>query len=120
MRITGGTEGNQPEGPLEKGMENVEESMEAGKRGISDRLEDVAERIDQTGESVAQATGKWEENVFHLFSNAFRNSSDYVQGIDVNRQLNGVRENIRRNPTQAVLVALGIGLVLGFVVRRRL
>ncbi len=120
MRITGGTEGNKSEGPLEKGMESIEESMEAGKQGISDRLENVAERIDHTGENVARTTGMWEENVFHLFSNAFRSSSDYVQGIDVNKQLNGIRKNIRRNPTQAVLVALGIGLVLGFAVRRRL
>ncbi len=120
MRVTGGTEGNQPEGPLEKGMEYMGGGMEAGKRGISDRLENVAERIDHTGESVAQTTGRWEENVFHLFSNAFRSGSDYVQGIDVNGQLNGIRENIRRNPNQAALVALGIGLVLGFVVRRRL
>lgn len=120
MKVTGGGEGNLPEGPLEKGMENVEESMEAGKQGVSERLEEVAERIDQAGENVARATGKWEENVFHIFSNAFRSGSDYVQGINVNRQVASVRDRIRENPTQALLIALGIGVVLGFAVRRRL
>lgn len=119
MRVTGGAAGEKPEGPLERGMENIEERMETGKYSLSESLDNMAERVDQAGTSVINKTSNWERIAFSALSNSIRAGSDYIHNVNIDRQLDRAVSSIRRNPTQALLVAVGMGLLLGFIVRRR-
>jgi len=119
MQVTGGPEKERPEGPLEKGVEATEKKAEIGRKRAAGRLDQVASKIDQAGHQFARKTGRWEENVFHIVSNPIRNASDYIEGLDVEDQMGRAVANIRRNPSRALLIALGAGLLLGFIVGRR-
>ncbi|HZD60991.1 MAG TPA: hypothetical protein VE439_11155 [Anaerolineae bacterium] len=119
MKVTGGAAGETPEGPLEKGMEAVAEKTGEEKRGLSKGLYAVADKVDQTGASVINTTSNWERTAFSGISNSLRAGSDYIQKIKIDEQLDRAASSIRKNPTQALLIALGVGLLLGFIVRRR-
>ncbi|MBE0449120.1 MAG: hypothetical protein IBX64_13690 [Actinobacteria bacterium] len=119
MRVTGGAAGGTPERPLEKGVENIEERVEAGKQGLSRRLDRIAVQVDRAGTSVINKTSNWERIAFSAISNSIRVGADYIQSLEIDKQLDRAATGIRKNPPQALLIALGIGLLLGFIVRRR-
>jgi len=119
MRVTGGEAGEMPEGPLEKRMQDIEEKTEARRHGMSEKLDDIAEKVDQTGEELAYRAEKWEEDIVHAFSGVIRSGSDYIQNLDVEKKLDRAVTSIRKDPAKAMIIALGIGALLGFMLRRR-
>jgi len=119
MQVTGGPEKEKPEGPLEERVEAAAEKVGTGRERAAERLDRVASRIDQTGHQLARRTGRWEENVFHIISNPIRNASDYIEELNVEDQMGRAVANIRKYPSRALLIALGAGLLLGFLVGRR-
>ena len=121
MKITGGPGEDMPEGPLEKQiqMENVEEKVEAGKQEAAKRLDDMAARVEAAGSEFGQRLNQWEENKAHYVGDVIRRGSDYLEEMQVSERLELVADRIRKDPTRALLIAVGAGLALGILIRRR-
>lgn len=119
MRAAGGAEEKKPEGPLEKGMERAEERAEKVKEVIAEKLEEAAPKVGKAGEKAVGRTANLERGAFSAISTPLKSGSEYIESIDVGARLDQVSETIRKKPGQALLIALGVGLALGFIIRRR-
>jgi ElaB/YqjD/DUF883 family membrane-anchored ribosome-binding protein len=93
-----------------KGLENV-------KMTIADKLRNVAGVIDekaadQDAQSCMAQYGK-------QASEWLNQSAEYVQQFDYERVNARVREFVRQSPGRSMLIAGGVGLILGAILRRR-
>jgi len=109
----------------DKAEETAEESQDSGKstgfenvkNSIADKLHDVAGVIgekaaDQDAQSDLAQYGK-------QASEWLNHSAEYVRQFDYERADARVREFVRQSPGCSILIAGGVGLILGAILRRR-
>ena len=114
------------------------------KNGIADRIEETAAKIESSGKSsccvnikntiadklhdVAEALGKNPADQYaqcgvvqygKLASEWLEQSAEYVRQFDFKKANAGVREYVRQNPGRSLLIAGGVGLIIGAIWRRR-
>lgn len=87
------------------------------KNRIADNLHNAAETIGKkTDDQGAQAgIGQYGKQISGWFDRA----AGYVRQFDYEQADAGVREYVRQSPGRSLLIAGGIGLMLGAVLRRR-
>ncbi len=92
------------------GFENV-------KNRIADKLHDVAGVI---GEKAADQDAQPGMAQYGMRASEWLNrSAEYVRQFDYEREDARVREFVRQSPGRSILIAGGVGLILGAILRRR-
>jgi ElaB/YqjD/DUF883 family membrane-anchored ribosome-binding protein len=93
-----------------KGFENV-------KITIADKLRNVAGVI---GEKAADQDAQPGMAQYGMRASEWLNrSAEYVRQFDYEREDARVREFVRKSPGRSILIAGGVGLILGAILRRR-
>jgi len=117
MRITNW--GVDKAGEVVAGSQNPEKStgFENVKNVMADTLHSVAEGLgekaaDQDAQSDMAQYGK------HA-SEWLKQSAEYVRQFDYKQADARVREYVRQNPGRTLLIAGGVGLIIGAILRRR-
>lgn len=90
--------------------------MEQAKTKLAQKLDNIAATVEEKTAGIEQAEvvsyGKQASDILHQ-------SADYVRDFDYDQTEAEVREYIRKKPGQSLMIAGGIGLLLGFLLRRR-
>ena len=102
-------------------IEQVKEKASQLKATLADKLEAGADRLRQrsaagvteTGATAPQRTGKVTDKV----AVGMQNTAEWVRNADLNSMRGGIENQVRTNPGRSLLVALGIGYLLGKVIR---
>ena len=102
------------------------------KATLADRLEAGADRLrqrsasdipsDQVGEAMAEGSTEAQGNqavtrVSGAVASGMQNTANWLRTADANSMRTGIEQQVRTNPGRTLLVALGIGYVLGRVFR---
>jgi ElaB/YqjD/DUF883 family membrane-anchored ribosome-binding protein len=112
----------------EKAAEAVAESVAAAREKFSRLSDDVQHRYRQASKDLrrgAERAGKEVRKSADAARETYRDAADKVQKSykrtrsEVKRIGRDVGEYVRENPGKAVLIAAGIGFLVGLVVRRR-
>jgi ElaB/YqjD/DUF883 family membrane-anchored ribosome-binding protein len=92
------------------GFENV-------KSFIADKLHHVAEALDEKEEVQDAQSGIAQYG--KQASEWFDQSAEYVRQFDYEQANARVREYVRQSPGRSLLIAGGVGLIIGAILRRR-
>nr|MBF0222604.1 hypothetical protein [Desulfobulbaceae bacterium] len=92
------------------GFENI-------KNSLADKLHDIAVNLDEkaSDQDSQSRTAHYEKQA----SEWLDQSSRYAREFDYKKADASVREYVRQNPGHCLLIAGGIGLIIGAVFRRR-
>lgn len=118
--------------PLERGKEAVSDSVDAARQAVSEtiegareRLEDVAVDVEKRVRKVSQEVRRGAEHAGEQVKKGYRQSVDSLrEGYgrvrkDVGELSADVTEYVRDNPGKSVLMAAGVGFLLGLLIRAR-
>lgn len=102
---------------VDKTEESAATGVENVKNIIADKLHSVAEGLgknaaDHDGESVTAKYGK-------QASEWLDHSAEYVRKFDYKQADASIREYVKQSPWRSLLMAGGVGLIVGAVLRRR-
>jgi hypothetical protein len=105
----------------------VREKATTLKATLADKLEAGAERIRQkssrpgevVGENVSAETRGNLQNVGQRVATGMENTADWIRNADMASMRSGIENQVRTNPGRTLLVALGVGYVLGRALRGR-
>jgi hypothetical protein len=97
------------------------------KATLADKLEAGAERIrqkasrpeDVVGDNVSDQTRGNLQNVSQKVASGMENTADWIRNADVGSMRSGIEGQVRTNPGRTLLIALGVGYVLGRALRGR-
>ena len=97
------------------------------KATLADKLEAGAERIrqkasrpeDVVGDDVSAQTKGNLQNVGQKVATGMENTADWIRNADIASMRSGVENQVRTNPGRTLLIALGVGYVLGRALRGR-
>ena len=97
------------------------------KATLADKLEAGAERIRQksarpgeiVGENVSAQTKGNLQNVGQKVATGMENTADWIRNADIASMRSGIEHQVRTNPGRTLLIALGVGYVLGRALRGR-
>lgn len=89
------------------GFENIKNVLANMLHRAAEGLDGNAAARDEHSEIVQQAS-EWIDH-----------SADYVRQFDYKQAETEVREYIRQNPGRSLLIAGGLGLIIGTILRRR-
>ena len=97
------------------------------KATLADKLEAGAERIRQkssrpgevVGENVSAETKGNLQNVGQKVASGMENTADWIRNADIAAMRSGIENQVRTNPGRTLLIALGVGYVLGRALRGR-
>ena len=108
--------------PLEENSEAFEPSGKASgfekiKKVIADRLADVAGTLDEKAATQDAPSGmaQFEKQASEWLSE----SAEFVRNFDHEETDAAIRAYIRENPASSLLIAGGVGLAIGALLRRR-
>ncbi len=88
-----------------------------GQDAIADTLQSVAEGL---GEKAADQDAPSEIAQYGKQASEWMNhSAEYVRQFDYKQADAGVRKYVRQHPGQSLLIAGGVGLIIGAILRRR-
>ena len=95
------------------------------KATLADKLEAGAERIRQkssrpgevAGENVSAQTKGNLQNVGQKVASGMENTADWIRNADMASMRSGIETQVRTNPGRTLLIALGVGYVLGRALR---
>ena len=91
-------------------------SFENIKNIIADQLKNFAETIGGQGTEPEAQSGMTQEK---LVSEWLTHSAEYIREFDYEQADSRVRKYIGQNPGRSLLIAGGVGLIVGAVLRRR-
>jgi vacuolar-type H+-ATPase subunit H len=105
----------------------VRERATTLKATLADKLEAGAERIRQkasrpgevVGENVSAETKGNLQNVGQKVASGMENTADWIRNADIASMRSGIENQVRTNPGRTLLIALGVGYVLGRALRGR-
>lgn len=90
--------------------------MEKAKLKLAEKLENIAATVEEktagSEQSEVASYGKEASDILHQ-------SAAYVREFDYNQAEADVRGYVREQPGQSLMIAGGVGLLLGFLLRRR-
>jgi ElaB/YqjD/DUF883 family membrane-anchored ribosome-binding protein len=93
------------------------DSFENIKTNIADKIHKVAETLsEKTADPAAQS------GMAHYKKQASEwlyQSENYVRNFDYTQADAGIREYVKQNPGNSLLIAGGVGLIIGAILRRR-
>jgi ElaB/YqjD/DUF883 family membrane-anchored ribosome-binding protein len=52
-------------------------------------------------------------------ANALHSSANYIRQADANQMQSDLRDTIKRNPERSLLVGIGVGILVGSILRRK-
>ncbi|HUF28531.1 MAG TPA: hypothetical protein VMM18_16250 [Gemmatimonadaceae bacterium] len=138
----GGTAGTQHEGVGERARETLEGAKEKARSGmhdarekaghlkdsLADKLDSGAERLRQRGRRNIAGEGgdgsavmHQEERLDHLtdgLASGMHNTAEWLRENDLESLKQGVEQQVRDHPGRTLLIALGLGYIIGKAVRR--
>ena len=76
----------------------------------------VADKLNDAADALRQKTGQ--TGYAGQASDWLTNAADYVRDVDPAQLKSSVQEQVRSNPGRSLLIAAGVGLALGIVLRR--
>jgi ElaB/YqjD/DUF883 family membrane-anchored ribosome-binding protein len=112
----------------EKAVEAVTDGVAAAREKFQRLGDDVQHRYKQVSKDVRRSAERASKEIRRSAEQAretYQNAAEKVQkgyrraSRDVSRLGRDVGEYVRENPGKAVLIAAGVGFLLGLVVRRR-
>jgi ElaB/YqjD/DUF883 family membrane-anchored ribosome-binding protein len=87
---------------------------------LSDKASQAGETITQTANKASQRVGEMTSHAREFMSEKIGMARDRLRDLrdtDVSQFTDDVKEYTRQNPTQAILIALGVGFTLGLFMR---
>lgn len=102
--------------------EKAKEYLAEARSALDNARERMGELYGRTRENVEQAYAKSKTHYEKLAAEVKKGYTKIrakVDEVDVKEMRDDVVEYIRRNPGKSVLIALGVGFALGFLLRRR-
>ena len=105
----------------EKMEETAAESQDSGKCAVFEKVKNtIADKIHETAKALKEkATASDEPRCKNDASEWLDQSADYVREFDYEKAKAGVRDYVGRSPGVSLLIAGGIGLFIGAILRRR-
>jgi hypothetical protein len=102
----------------------VRERATTLKATLADKLEAGAERIRQKSSRPGEVVGdnastQTRSNVSQKFASGMENTADWIRNADMTSMRSGIESQVRANPGRTLLIALGVGYVLGRALRGR-
>jgi ElaB/YqjD/DUF883 family membrane-anchored ribosome-binding protein len=94
----------------EQSADNAKAKVKAAAEGLSDAAESAAEQISDAGEAAADEVSRLKEQASNAYDEAHAVAAAWEQRLE---------ETIRRRPIQTVLIAAGVGALIGCLFRRR-
>lgn len=94
-----------------------QEKAEGAKEKVAGGLDRAADRLRQNVESMAPG-GRGREALERV-AGGMQSTADYVRKINLQAMGEDARAYVRQNPTNALLIAAGAGLLLGVLLARR-
>ena len=93
-------------------------NLDKVKTTISNKLHNAAEALRQKSQSFS---GKNRDvaNYGNQTADWLNRSADYIEDIDPQKLKGDFEKQVRQNPGRSLLIAAGVGLVLGSLFRRR-
>jgi ElaB/YqjD/DUF883 family membrane-anchored ribosome-binding protein len=91
-------------------------SFEKIKNIIADKLHHIADTINEKTSAPDAQSGISQEN---QVSGWLNHSAEYVRQFDGEQANADVREYVGQNPGRCLLIAGGVGLIIGAILRRR-
>lgn len=112
----------QKTGEAKEKLHTVKEKASTLKATLADKLEAGAERLRQRSATanVSEAGQEVQGNVRKVgtkVASGMESTADWIRNADVNQVKDGVERQVRTNPGRSLLVALGLGYVLGRALR---
>jgi ElaB/YqjD/DUF883 family membrane-anchored ribosome-binding protein len=104
--------------------ESAEESQDSGKCGFERAKGFIADKLQAAAGAFGEKAANQDEqsNMAQCEKQASEwldQSAAYVRQFDYKRTDARLREHIRRNPGRSLLIAGGVGLIIGAMLRRR-
>jgi hypothetical protein len=87
------------------------------KHTVAEKLHDAADSIRRKTEAPDKHSGMDEYG--RRASSLLDQSADYIRDFDIKRADADLQKQIRNYPGRSLLIALGAGLLIGMMVRRR-
>lgn len=107
-------ESHDPEKANQTGKEDLKAAAEDFKAAAAGKIEDLRETAGQKTEEWRKAAEEKAKEASRAAEQAW--SSTTSKGQDL---LTEAEAYVRKNPAQAVLIALGVGIIVGVSLRRR-
>lgn len=108
---------NDPWGQQEEAGRSTQSGLDQAKRRAAVGLHRAAEAIHR--QSDRSSTGSEVGRYGHRTAEFLDQAADYIGEKDVQQMRADLEEQVRRHPGRSLLIAGGIGLLLGAVFRRR-
>ena len=101
---------------LESGIRN-ESVLDQTKRVVADKLRNVSDQLHQQSSrnDINRELGNYGQQAAQWLDR----SADYVNDMNPQKIKDDVKNQVKANPGRTLLIAGGIGLLLGAVLRRR-
>jgi len=82
---------------------------------VQDGVAQIEEHPPQVLAGVAPTIGKYG----HTTAKALEQSADYIRNVDLEELKEDAETKVRQNPGKSLLIAAGVGFILGALLKRR-
>jgi len=100
-------------------FQKVTGKISEGISGLAQRLDGEASKLGEAKTGLLSSVGPDIEKYGHKTAEALERSADYINDLDIEEVKEQTRQSIQRNPGTAVLIAVGAGLLLGALLKRK-
>jgi ElaB/YqjD/DUF883 family membrane-anchored ribosome-binding protein len=94
----------------EQGIDYAKAKIKAAANVMSDAADSVGERFSQGKDAVADGYSRLKERASDAYDDAYEAASGWEESLE---------QTIRRRPLQTVLVAASVGVLIGWLCRKR-
>jgi len=97
----------------------AEERIHSGFRGVADRLDDAAERIDRVATDRLDGPGAQGRvgDAAHSTASLIEEAADYLRETDLRGMQADLERRVRERPLQTILLAVGVGWLVGKIMK---
>ena len=100
-------------------FQKVTGKISEGISGLAQRVDSESSKIGDTRTGLLASVAPEIKKYGHMTAEALERSADYVNDLDLDEIKKDTKASIQRNPGKAVLIAAGVGLLLGALLKRR-
>jgi len=100
-------------------FQKVTGKISEGISGLAQRLDDETSKLGETRAGMLSSVAPEIQKYGHKTAEALERSADYINDLDIEEVKEQTKQSIQQNPGRALLIAAGVGLLLGALLKRR-